>query len=294
MCWYQRNSKSSLRKPFGFSIPWSCNSVPSDFHNHQIRSENLNPSSSTNPLEANQFREISMEVNEPFSSCIVYVKSWRHWQKIPFCFRKDKRKGQSSQIFTRNHSSVAEETPTASKQRPNRSQWQAVKAEEEDLNIPKTFGRIHFYSLACLQHKILFLGQLLQLPPVAIQGASTASQLLVFSIIPSWTIHCSPKGLVGSGQGSSSHLRATSLLLRARAFGAILCPSSQCQGMIPGILVFSCRHSLNICITLGVPFTARRKKQALSGCDIRAVADIRIRGNASWSACIFPLTIKTL
>lgn len=78
MSWQNRSSKSSLREPFGFSIAWSCNSVPSDFHNHQITSENLNPSSSTNPLEGNQFREISVEVNEPSSSCMVCEKSWRH------------------------------------------------------------------------------------------------------------------------------------------------------------------------------------------------------------------------
>lgn len=115
-------------------------------------------------------------------------------KKIPLCFRKDKRKGQSSQILTRNRSSVAEETPTASQQQPNHSQLQAVKAAEEDLNPHKTFDRIHFYSLPCLQHKILFLGQLLQLPPVAIHSAPTLSQLLALSIISTWTTQCSPVG----------------------------------------------------------------------------------------------------
>lgn len=106
MCWHQRSSKNSLRKFFGFSkgIAWSCSPVPSDFNNHQIASEKLNPSISTNPLEGNEFREISTEANEPSSSCMACENSWRHWQKIHSCFRKDKKKGQSSQILTSNYS----------------------------------------------------------------------------------------------------------------------------------------------------------------------------------------------
>lgn len=86
MYWHQRSSKSWLRKPFGFSkgITRSRYPIPSDFNNHQIASEKLNPSISTNPLEGNQFREISTEANEPSSSCMACEKSWRHWQKNTF------------------------------------------------------------------------------------------------------------------------------------------------------------------------------------------------------------------
>lgn len=95
----------------------------------------------------------------------------------------------------------------------------------------------------------------------------------------------------GSGQGS--HLRVTSLLLRERAFCAILCPSSSVPRNDPWHFSFLdiAWTSASVPDTLGTPFTARRKKETLSGCDVSAVADIRIRGNAF---CIFPSTIKNL
>lgn len=145
MCCYQSSKKTLLRKPFGFSkaIAWSCNPIPSDFNNHQIASEKLNPSISTNPPEGNQFREISTEANEPSSSWMACEKSWRHCQKTPSCFRKEKEKYQSSQILASSHSPCRRNT-NISQVATNHSHSQAVKAEEENLSTSKMFGRIYF------------------------------------------------------------------------------------------------------------------------------------------------------
>lgn len=144
MSWRQRSSKSSLRKPFGFSkgIGWSCNPIPSDLNNHQITSEKLNPSISTNPLEGNQLSEMSTEANEPSSSCTAFEKSWRHCQKIPSCFRKDKENGESSQISTSNHSPCRRNTNSI-QAATNHAHLQAAKAAELDLSTSKTLSRIH-------------------------------------------------------------------------------------------------------------------------------------------------------
>lgn len=228
MCWHQRSSKSSLRKPFGFSITWSCNSVPSDFHNHQIISENLNPFSSTDPLEGNQFREISVEVNEPFSSCIVCEKSWRHWQKIPFCFRKDKRKGQSTQILTRNHSSVAEETPTASKHQPHHSQLQAVKAEEGVWTSPR-----HLVGFTSVWHVFNTKSS---------SWASYCSFLLWPSTVLLHHPSCLCSALLQPGAPSALPkawwIRAVAVTWGKEHFVSFFAPHLQYERVIPGILVF--------------------------------------------------------
>lgn len=244
LCWHQRSSKSSLRKPFGFSIAWSCTSVPRDFHNHQITSENLNPSSSTNPLEGNQFREISVEVNEPFFSCIVCEKSWRHWQKIPFCFGKDKRKGHSSQVLTRNHSSVAEETPTACKQQhiltyfhfTNYRQWRQKRRSWTSPRHLVGFTSIlwHVYNTkfsswaataasSCGHPQCFFLPH-----PSCLSSAS-------FQPGPPSAL---PKAWWAQGRAVAATWGIPHYFWGQKHFVPFCASHLQCQGMIPGILVF--------------------------------------------------------
>lgn len=106
MYWHQRSSKSWLRKPFGFSkgITRSRYPIPSDFNNHRIASEKLNPSISTNPLEEiNLGKSLQRQMSHPLPAWHV-KRAGGTDKKIPLCFSKDKKKGQSSQIITSNHS----------------------------------------------------------------------------------------------------------------------------------------------------------------------------------------------
>lgn len=198
-----------------------------------------------------------MEVNEPFSSCIVCEKSWRHWQKIPFCFRKDKREGQSSQVLTRNHSSVAEETPTAFKQQhiltyfnifsfTNHKQWRQKK---RTWTSPRHL--VGFTSVLWHVYNTKFSS-----------WASCCSFLLCPSTVLLPHPSCLSSALFQPGSRSAlpkawwAQGRAVAVTWGIPHYSwgqehivPFFAPHLQCQGMIPGILVFYCRHSLDICIS---------------------------------------------